>query len=92
MRRHGADRGPAPLQRRPGPAGAAAGRCSRAPSALLGVGGAGVVAVLDRWPATIPAQAVAVAVLFSAVVGIFFGYYPASKAARLDPIEALRAE
>jgi putative ABC transport system permease protein len=46
----------------------------------------------NNWPAQIPPDAVFTAAVFSGVVGIFFGFYPARKAAGLDPIEALRFE
>jgi putative ABC transport system permease protein len=45
-----------------------------------------------QWPMEIPPQAIAIAALFAVGVGIFFGFYPARKASKLDPIEALRYE
>jgi putative ABC transport system permease protein len=59
---------------------------------LGGVGGSLAVSSMLNWPTEVPPEAIGIAVLFSAAVGIFFGYYPARKAARLDPIEALRYE
>jgi putative ABC transport system permease protein len=63
---------------------------------MLGLGagllGSNVLANVLAWPMRVPATAIFIAVCFSAGVGLFFGYYPAHKAANLDPIEALRYE
>ncbi len=59
---------------------------------VFGVFLSGTVAQLTGWPRLISPIALTTAVLFSSLVGIFFGYYPAGKAAKLDPIEALRYE
>jgi|HubBroStandDraft_1064217.scaffolds.fasta_scaffold64826_2 putative ABC transport system permease protein len=59
---------------------------------LFGVLGAGAIALFAHWPASVPLAAVALALFFSAAVGVFFGYWPARKAAALDPIRALRFE
>jgi putative ABC transport system permease protein len=58
----------------------------------------GATALINRftagedWPMIISVQAAVVAMLFAAAVGVFFGFYPARRASRLDPIEALRYE
>jgi len=59
---------------------------------ILGLVGSALISNLLSWPTLISGKAIIAAVIFSAAVGIFFGYYPAHKAAQLDPIEALRYE
>jgi putative ABC transport system permease protein len=59
---------------------------------VLGVGAAYVIAELAAWPTLIQVDAIVLAVGVSAAIGVFFGFYPARRAALLDPIEALRRE
>jgi putative ABC transport system permease protein len=59
---------------------------------ILGYVGAGLVGDKLGWSTVVPMWSVAVSFAFAAGVGVFFGYYPARTASRLDPIECLRYE
>ena len=59
---------------------------------VFGLGGSYIIAMIGNSPAIVQPYSIFLAFGFAAAVGVFFGFYPARKAARLDPIEALRYE
>ncbi len=59
---------------------------------ILGLGTSQILSRLAHWPTLISLSSIVISFLFSAAVGVFFGFYPARQAAALDPIDALRYE
>ena len=59
---------------------------------VLGVGGSELISYFAQWRTLVAPQSIVLAFSFAAGIGIFFGFYPARKASRLDPIDALRYE
>jgi putative ABC transport system permease protein len=59
---------------------------------LFGVGATALIRALTSWPISLDPGAILLAFSFSAAVGIFFGFYPARRASRMEPIDALRYE
>jgi ABC-type antimicrobial peptide transport system permease subunit len=68
------------------------GMCGGAIGILLGFIAAFTITKLLEWPAAVTVSSVALSVGISALIGVFFGFYPAERASRLDPIDALRHE
>ena len=58
----------------------------------LGMGGTRTISNLFEWPTRVSGNTIGLSVAFAAAIGIFLGFYPARRAAKLDPIEALRHE
>jgi len=59
---------------------------------VLGITASKLITIILKWPTLISESSVILSFVVCAITGIFFGYYPAQKASRLDPIDALRYE
>jgi putative ABC transport system permease protein len=59
---------------------------------ILGITASRLITLFLSWPTLVSQSSIILSFLVCAITGVFFGYYPAQKASRLDPIEALRYE